>query len=47
MALAGPLGVASWIVIAVVVLVLVLTGQFRQQPELADTQGRLLSPPRS
>ncbi|MFJ2550624.1 lysostaphin resistance A-like protein [Microbacterium sp. NPDC087591] len=47
MALAGPLGVASWIVIAVVVLVLVLTGQFRQQPELADTRGRLLSPPRS
>ncbi|MEU4016493.1 type II CAAX endopeptidase family protein [Microbacterium sp. NPDC028030] len=47
MALAGPLGVAAWIVIAVVVLVLVLTGQFRTQPELADAQGRLLSPPRS
>ena len=47
MALAGPLGVASWIVIAVVVVVLVLTGQFRQQPELAGTRGRLLSPPRS
>ncbi|WP_244632480.1 MULTISPECIES: CPBP family intramembrane glutamic endopeptidase [unclassified Microbacterium] len=47
MALAGPLGVAAWIVIAVVTLVLVLTGQFRTQPELADAQGRLLSPPRS
>ena len=46
MALAGPLGVAAWIVIAVVVLVLVLTGQFRKQPELADAPGRLLSPPR-
>lgn len=47
LALAGPLGVAAWIVIAVVVVVLVLTGQFRQQPELAGTRGRLLSPPRS
>lgn len=47
MALAGPLGVASWIVIAVVVVVLVLTGQFRHQPELAGARGRLLSPPRS
>ncbi|GGM45175.1 CPBP family intramembrane glutamic endopeptidase [Microbacterium saperdae] len=47
LALAGPLGVAGWIVVAVVVLVLVLTGQFRRQPELAGTQGRLLSPPRS
>ncbi|MCK2036173.1 CPBP family intramembrane metalloprotease [Microbacterium sp. SSW1-49] len=47
MALAGPLGVAAWIVIAVVVLVLVVTGQFRPQPELAGTRGRLLSPPRS
>ena len=35
LALAGPLGVAGWIVAAVVVLVLTLTGQFRQQPELA------------
>ncbi|WP_334146710.1 CPBP family intramembrane glutamic endopeptidase [Microbacterium sp.] len=46
LALAGPLGVAAWIVIAVVVVVLTLTGQFRQQPELAGTQGRLLSAPR-
>lgn len=46
LALAGPLGVAAWIVVAAVVLVLVLTGQFRKQPELADAPGRLLSPPR-
>ncbi|MGH3689407.1 MAG: lysostaphin resistance A-like protein [Microbacterium sp.] len=47
LALAGPLGVAGWIVAALVVIVLVLTGQFRQQPELADAPGRLLSVPRS
>ncbi|MBT2485244.1 CPBP family intramembrane metalloprotease [Microbacterium sp. ISL-108] len=47
LALAGPLGVGGWIVIAAVTLVLVLTGQFRKQPELADSPGRLLSPPRS
>ena len=47
MALAGPLGVAAWIVLSVVVVVLVLTGQFRKQPELADAPGRLLSTPRS
>lgn len=47
MALAGPLGVAGWIVLALVTVVLVLSGQFRRQPELADAPGRLLSPPRS
>jgi len=36
LALAGPLGVAAWIVIAVIVAVLVVTGQFRAQPELAS-----------
>ena len=46
LALAGPLGVSGWIVAALVVVVLVLTGQFRKQPELADGPGRLLSPPR-
>lgn len=35
LALAGPLGVAAWIVVAVVVAVLAVTGQFRVQPELA------------
>ena len=45
--LAGPLGAAGWIVLAVVIAVLVLTGQFRRQPELADGPGRLLSAPRS
>lgn len=47
MALAGPLGVATWIVLALLTVVLVLTGQFRAQPELADAPGRLLSAPRS
>jgi len=47
MALAGPLGVAGWIVCAVVVVLLVVTGQFRRQPELAGADGRLLSAPRS
>ena len=46
MALAGPLGAAGWIVCAVVIVVLVITGQFRRQPELAGAQGRLLSEPR-
>ena len=47
LALAGPLGVAGWIVLAVVIAVLVATGQFRRQPELAGAPGRLLSAPRS
>ncbi|MBO0979237.1 CPBP family intramembrane glutamic endopeptidase [Microbacterium sp. SD291] len=46
LALAGPLGVAGWIVTAVVIAVLVVTGQFRSQPELAGAPGRLLSAPR-
>lgn len=46
LALAGPLGVAAWIVAAVVIAILAVTGQFRQQPELADAPGRLLSAPR-
>lgn len=40
MALAGPLGVATWIVLAIVVLALVATGQFRRQPALAEANGR-------
>lgn len=32
LALAGPLGVAAWIVLAVVIVILLLTGQFRRQP---------------
>lgn len=35
MALAGPLGVAGWIVCAVAIVVLALTGQFRRQPALS------------
>ncbi len=46
MALAGPLGVAGWIACAIVVVVLVLTGQFRRQPELDGAVGRMLSAPR-
>ncbi|MGJ0387562.1 lysostaphin resistance A-like protein [Microbacterium sp. CGR1] len=46
LALAGPLGVAGWIVATVVIAVLVLTGQFREQPELAGAPARLLSAPR-
>lgn len=37
LALAGPLGVAAWIVIAAVIPILLLAGQFRVQPELAPT----------
>ncbi len=47
MALAGPLGVAGWIACAIVVVVLMLTGQFRRQPELDGSVGRMLSVPRS
>lgn len=47
MALAGPLGVAGWIACAIVVVALVLTGQFRRQPELDGAVGRMLSAPRS
>jgi membrane protease YdiL (CAAX protease family) len=47
LALAGPLGAAGWIVVALVVVILIATGQFRRQPELAGGPGRLLSPPRS
>nr|WP_201469233.1 CPBP family intramembrane glutamic endopeptidase [Microbacterium hydrocarbonoxydans] len=47
LALAGPLGVAGWIVAAAVIAVLAVCGQFRRQPELAGAPGRLLSAPRS
>ncbi|WP_166866873.1 MULTISPECIES: CPBP family intramembrane glutamic endopeptidase [unclassified Salinibacterium] len=39
MALAGPVGVAGIIVVALVTIVLVATGQFRIQPELAAPRG--------
>jgi len=45
-ALAGILGAAGWITCAIVVVVLVLTGQFRRQPELDGSVGRMLSAPR-
>lgn len=40
MALAGPLGVVGWIVCAVVIVVLAVTGQFRRQPSLAPSRPR-------
>lgn len=46
MALAGPLGVAGWIACAIVAVILILTGQFRRQPELHGAVGRMLSAPR-
>jgi len=46
LALAGPLGLAGWIVAAVAIVILAVTGQFRRQPELAGAPGRLLSAPR-
>lgn len=42
-ALAGPLGVAGWIACAIVAVILILTGQFRRQPELHGAVGRMLS----
>ncbi|WP_288871775.1 CPBP family intramembrane glutamic endopeptidase [uncultured Microbacterium sp.] len=44
LALAGPLGVAAWIVLTVVAAVLVLTGQFRRQPALAHTASPVPAP---
>ncbi|WP_101846843.1 CPBP family intramembrane glutamic endopeptidase [Zhihengliuella sp. ISTPL4] len=44
LALAGPLGVAGWIVAGGVALVLALTGQFRRQPELAPPRTPPASP---
>lgn len=38
LAFSGPLGVAMWVVAAVVVLVLLITGQFRKQPSLAASR---------
>ncbi|MDQ0644847.1 CPBP family intramembrane glutamic endopeptidase [Microbacterium murale] len=46
LALAGMLGAAGWITCAVVVVMLVLTRQFRRQPELDGAVGRMLSAPR-
>jgi len=36
LALSGPLGVAGWITCAIVIVILLLTGQFRRRPALAD-----------
>ncbi|MEJ1087215.1 type II CAAX endopeptidase family protein [Microbacterium sp. Mu-80] len=45
-ALASALGISGWIVGAVVIVVLLLTGQIRRQPELAGPR-RALTPPAS
>lgn len=52
MAIVGPFGAVAWAVIAVIVVVLVVTGQFRREPELAprrvrDAPTELLSPTRT
>ncbi|MCE4025677.1 CPBP family intramembrane metalloprotease [Microbacterium sp. Au-Mic1] len=44
-ALILPLGVSGWIVGAVVILVLIVTGQFRRQPALAADRPRTLPAP--
>ncbi len=44
-ALILPLGVAGWIVGAVLILVLIVTGQFRRQPALAADRPRTLPAP--
>lgn len=44
LALAGPLGVAGWLAAAVVIAVLVVTGQFRRQPELGRAPARPSDP---
>jgi hypothetical protein len=40
MGVVGPLGFVAWAVIAVIVVVLVLLGQFRREPELAPRRAR-------
>lgn len=40
LALVNPMGVAGWIVLGVVIVVLALTGQFHRQPPLAARPGR-------
>lgn len=42
-ALSGPLGVAMWILLGVVIVALLLTGQFRRQPALARSPRRTAS----
>lgn len=41
MGVVGPLGMVAWAVIAVVVVVLVLTGQFGREPQLAPRRVRM------
>lgn len=41
MALAGPLGIAGWIVYGAVTVALIATGQFRRQPVLAASRERV------
>lgn len=44
LALASPLGAAGWITIALVVIVLLATGQFRKEPSLGATRNDVRSP---
>lgn len=43
--LVGPLGIVAWAVIAVIVAILVLTGQFGREPELAPRRERASATP--
>lgn len=45
LAIVGPLGVVSWGVLAVVAVILALTGQFRTQPALAPRRERVAAQP--
>lgn len=45
MGVVGPLGMIAWAVIAVIVVILVLTGQFSREPELAPRRVRSTQAP--
>lgn len=44
MGIVGPLGVVSWVVLAVVAVILAVTGQFRRQPPLAPPRAAAPAP---
>jgi len=45
MALVNPLGVSGWIVMAVLILILALGGQFKREPQLAPKRIYPVFPP--
>ncbi|WP_229382072.1 CPBP family intramembrane glutamic endopeptidase [Microbacterium schleiferi] len=44
MGIVGPLGIVSWVVLAVVAVILAVTGQFRRQPPLAPARPTVPAP---